>query len=121
MQILFKFRIEKTVRCPADRKVDRIAQELLAVNTQRVVSVYITLFSFFPMCLLKKHLPPLPLCHMEEVLFSFYHLKLLKCPQARDGSLESPFLAAGSETATSVSLQDINREQVRNIFKIPYT
>lgn len=109
------------MRCHADRKVDRIAQELLAVNTQRVFSCVHNFIFFFSMCLLKKHLPPLPLCHMEEVLFSFYHLKLLKCPQARDGSLKSPFLAAGCETATSVSLQDINREEVRNIFKIPYT
>lgn len=50
---------------------------------------------------------------MEEVLFSFYHLKLIKYPQARGASLESPFFATGYETA--LALQDINREEDRNI------
>lgn len=54
---------------------------------------------------------------MEEVLFNFYHLQLIKSPQARDASLEkkSPFFAAGYETAISLSLQDINRENLRDI------
>lgn len=69
------------------------------------------------MFLLQKRLPPLPPCHMEKVLFSFYHLKLIKSSQARDASLgkKSPFFAAGYETAISLSLQDINREDLRNI------
>lgn len=96
------------------QRVVRIAQELLGVNTQS--SAYNFIF-FSSMCLPKKHLPPLALCHMEEVLFSLYHLKLINCPQARAASLESPFFffAAGYETAISLSLQDINREEVRNI------
>lgn len=54
-------------------------------------ALHITFIFFSSVCLPKKHLPSLALCHMEEVLFSLYHLKLINCPQARAASLESPF------------------------------
>lgn len=91
-RLFFKFRSRRqwAAITNLDRRIVRIAQELLGVNARRVLSSVYNFIFFSSTCLLKKHLPPLSLCHMEEVLFNFYHLKLINCQQARDASLESP-------------------------------
>ena len=67
--------------------------EMLGVDTQRLLRSVRNYISFSSMYLLKTYLPPLPLCHKEEVLFLIlYQLKLISCPQAMDACLDSPFL-----------------------------
>lgn len=84
--------------------------EMLGVDTQRVLSSVHNCISFSSTCLLKTCLPPLPLCHKEEVLFLIlYQLKLINCPQAVDACLESPFC--------SWPMEPIIKQQFPHLYK----